>query len=120
MTSEPTEAFLWTLLPGEDEPVVTGRIELAGGIASFNYGRSYVGRSQAIPLYLPELPLRTGAIEPLRGLTMAGCIKDAGPDAWGQRVIMQHLLGAAQGRVPGRVRAAHLSAALRIRPHRCA
>lgn len=23
----------------------------------------------------------------------AGAIKDAGPDAWGQRVVMQHLLG---------------------------
>jgi serine/threonine-protein kinase HipA len=95
MTSEPTEAFVWNWLPGADEPVVAGRIELAGGIVSFNYGRSYLDRPQAIPLYLPELPLRPGAIEPLGGLTMAGCIKDGGPNAWGQRVIMQHLLGAA-------------------------
>jgi serine/threonine-protein kinase HipA len=94
MTSEPTEAFVWTWLPGAEEPVVAGRIELAGGIARFNYGRSYLGRHEAVPLYLPELPLRPGAIEPLGGLTIPGCIKDAGPDAWGQRVVMQHLLGA--------------------------
>lgn len=94
MTSEPTEAFVWAWLPGAEEPVVAGRIELADGIVRFNYGRSYLDRSDAIPLYLPELPLRRGVIEPLRGLTIPGSIKDAGPDAWGQRVVMQHLLGA--------------------------
>ena len=94
MTSEPTEAFVWTWLPGAEEPVVAGRIELSGGIVRFNYGRSYVARREAVPLYLPELPLRRGLIEPLGGLTIPGCIRDAGPDAWGQRVVMQHLLGA--------------------------
>jgi serine/threonine-protein kinase HipA len=94
MSSEATEAFVWTWLPGSDEPTVAGRIELVGGIVRFNYGRSYLARPEAIPLYLPELPLRPGLIEPLRGLTIPGCIKDAGPDAWGQRVVMQHLLGA--------------------------
>jgi len=93
MTSEPTEAFVWTWLPGAEEPVVAGRIELAHGIVRFNYGRSYLARPDAIPLYLPELPLRRGVIEPLGGLTIPGCIRDGGPDAWGQRVVMQHLLG---------------------------
>lgn len=94
MTSEPSEAFAWIWLPGAEEPVVAGRVELDGGVVRFNYGRSYLDRTEAIPLYLPELPLRPGVIEPLHGLTMPGCIKDAGPDAWGQRVVMQHLLGA--------------------------
>ena len=94
MTSEPDEAFVWTWLPGAVEPVVAGRLKLAGGIVSFNYGRSYLARENSIPLYLPELPLGLGTIAPLGGLTVAGCIKDAGPDAWGQRVVMQHLLGA--------------------------
>jgi len=94
MTSEPTEAFVWTWLAGVEEPVVAARLELVGGIVNFNYGRSYLGRQEAIPLYLPELPLRRGAIAPPGGLTIPGCIKDAGPDAWGQRVVMQHLLGA--------------------------
>jgi serine/threonine-protein kinase HipA len=95
MISEPTEGFVWTWLPGAEEPVVAGRLELASGIVNFNYGRSYLSRPEAIPLYLPELPLRPGRIAPLGGLTIPGAIKDAGPDAWGQRVVMQHLLGTA-------------------------
>lgn len=94
MTSEPEEAFVWSWLPTAEKPIVVGRIELADGIVRFNYGRSYLANPDAVPLYLPELPLRAGRIEPLGGLTIPGCIKDAGPDAWGQRVIMQHLLGA--------------------------
>ncbi len=34
-----------------------------------------------------------GRIEPLRGLTIASCIRDAGPDAWGQRVILARRAG---------------------------
>jgi serine/threonine-protein kinase HipA len=94
MTSEPDEAFVWTWLPGAEEPVVAGRLEIVGGVVVFNYGRSYLSRKEAIPLYIPELPLRPGMISPIGGLTIPGCIRDAGPDAWGQRVIMQHLLGA--------------------------
>lgn len=93
-TSEtPREAFVWVWLPGAEEPVVAGRVEPSGDVVEFNYGRSYLGRDDAIPLYLPELPLRSGVIPPLDGLRIAGCIKDAGPDAWGQRVVMRHLLG---------------------------
>lgn len=91
----PQEAFVWVWLPGAEEPVVAGRLEDAGDLVLFNYGRSYLGRDSAIPLYLPELPLQIGSIGPLPGLRIAGCISDATPDAWGQRVIMQLLLGAA-------------------------
>lgn len=96
MTSEhPDEAFVWVWLPGAEEPVVAGRVESTGDLVHFNYGRSYLGRGDAIALYLPELPLRTGIIEPLPALRIAGCISDAMPDAWGQRVIMRLLLGNA-------------------------
>lgn len=89
MTSDPAEAFVWAWLPGASEAVPAGRLEAIGGIIYFNYGRSYLERSDAIPLYLPELPLRTGRIRPLPGLAAAGCISDAGPDAWGQRIILR-------------------------------
>ena len=88
MTSEPTGAFVWAWLPGAAHPVTAGRLDTSGDIVYFTYGRSYLDRPDAIPLYAPELPLRRGPIRPLAGLTAAGCIRDAGPDAWGQRVIL--------------------------------
>lgn len=93
MTSE--QAYVWVWLPGTTVPVVAGRLEAVGAIVMFNYGRSYLERADAVPLYRPELPLRTGAIRPGDGLTIAGCIKDAGPDAWGRRVVMHRRLGYA-------------------------
>jgi serine/threonine-protein kinase HipA len=102
MTSEPlleqpTEAYAWIWLPGAARPVVAGRLEATSDIVNFNYGRSYLSRDDAIALYLPELPLGPGRIAPLPGLTIAGCIADAAPDAWGQRIIMNRVLGAGAG-----------------------
>jgi serine/threonine-protein kinase HipA len=93
MTSEPAEAFVWAWLPGAREPVVAGILETSGEIVYFTYGRSYLNRPGAIPLYLPELPLRPGRIRPLDGLAVPGCIRDSGPDAWGQRIILQRRSG---------------------------
>ena len=95
MTSErPKEAYVWIWLPEASEPVIAGRLEATGKLINFNYGQSYLRRENAIPLYLPELPLAPGQIPPLSGLSIAGCIADAGPDAWGQRVIVNRILGA--------------------------
>lgn len=95
MTSEEaTEAFVWFWLPGATEPVVAGRLEATGDLIDFNYGQSYLRRPEAIAIYEPELPLTPGRIPPLPGLSIAGAIADAGPDAWGKRVIMNRLLGS--------------------------
>jgi serine/threonine-protein kinase HipA len=98
MTSEPERAFVWVWLPGASEPVVAGRLDAEGEILAFTYGRSYLEREDRIPLYLPELPLQRGAIPPLAG-EVAGCIADASPDAWGQRVILNRLTGNAEAEV---------------------
>ncbi len=96
MTSEPPrEAFVWTWLPDSTEPVVAGRLEVSGDMVDFTYGRSYLARREAISLFDQELPLQPGRIPPPPGMPLAGCIADAGPDAWGQRVVMNRLLGAA-------------------------
>lgn len=87
------QAFVWVWLPEQTEPVVAGRIFRDGQRLSFNYGRSYLARGDAIPLYLPELPLVSGAITPLPGLSMPSSLRDAAPDAWGRRVILNRLLG---------------------------
>lgn len=97
MTSKLTqhkEAYVWIWLPGETQPVVAGRITQNGDTYGFNYGASYLRRDGAIPIYDPELPLRRGLIEPVAGLSMASCIRDGSPDAWGRRVIINRLVGA--------------------------
>ena len=94
MTSKaPEEAFVWAFLPDRTEPVVAGRIERDGTRYVFNYGRSYLKRKEAIPLYEPELPLQLGAMPPLNGLSIAGCLRDGAPDAWGRRVIINRMFG---------------------------
>ncbi|MXW92246.1 MAG: type II toxin-antitoxin system HipA family toxin [Rhodospirillaceae bacterium] len=92
-TKAPEEAYVWIWLPGATAPVVAGRIARDGERLSFNYGRSYLDRNDRIPIYAPELPLRDGAIAPEAGLSMAGCLRDAAPDAWGRRVILNRTFG---------------------------
>jgi len=92
-TSNPQAAFVWTWLPDASEPVVAGRIDADGPMHMFTYARSYRGRSDAVPLYQPELPLVPGTLRPPGGLTVAGCLRDCGPDSWGQRVILARHLG---------------------------
>ncbi|MEE9312340.1 MAG: HipA domain-containing protein [Planctomycetota bacterium] len=91
------EAFVWIWLPGETEPVVAGRLEADNSNILFNYGKSYLDRigdsKPAISIYEPELPLKAGVFSLPGGLTMPGCIRDAAPDAWGRRVIINKKLG---------------------------
>ncbi|MFM2043073.1 MAG: hypothetical protein RLY86_1649 [Pseudomonadota bacterium] len=86
-------AFVWIWLPGQTEPVVCGRLFDRGGRLGFLYGRSYLDRHDAIPVYAPELPLIRGEQEPPGTLGLPGCIRDASPDAWGRRVIINRLTG---------------------------
>jgi len=98
MTSETEkEAFVWIWLPDETDPVVAGRLEADNGNILFNYGKSYLDRigdsKPAIAIYEPELPLKAGVLPLPEGMTMPGCIRDAAPDAWGRRVIINKKLG---------------------------
>ena len=54
---------------------------------------AFVTPPPAIPVYEPELPLRAGVLPLPEGLTMPGCIRDAAPDAWGRRVILNKKFG---------------------------
>jgi len=91
------EAYVWIWLPGTTEPVVAGLLERDGDRLLFNYGKNYLDRINAtppaIPIYEPELPLRAGQLPLLTGLTMPSCLRDAAPDAWGRRVILNKMLG---------------------------
>jgi serine/threonine-protein kinase HipA len=92
-SSDPRQAFVWTWLPGASEPVVAGRIDADGPMHTFTYARSYRRRQDAMSLYEPELPLVPGSLRPVVDLTIAGCLRDSAPDAWGQRVILARHLG---------------------------
>jgi serine/threonine-protein kinase HipA len=96
MSSKPekyTEAYVWIWLPGEVEPVVAGKLTAEVDTLVFNYGKSYLGRDNAISIYDRELPLRPGVLPLPKGLTIPGCIRDGAPDAWGRRVLLNRLLG---------------------------
>ena len=98
MTSEdPDEAYVWIWLPGETTPVVAGLLSRDGGDLVFNYGRSYLERDNRIAIYTPELPLKAGLQRPAAGLRLPSCIRDAAPDAWGRRVIINRRYGARRG-----------------------
>jgi serine/threonine-protein kinase HipA len=91
-------AYVWIWLPEITDPVVAGKLEADDqGNIQFNYGQSYLQRAKdnppAIPIYEPELPLKAGVLPLLEGLSMPSCIRDAAPDAWGRRVILNKKLG---------------------------
>jgi len=95
MTSKenPQEAFVWVWLPETTDPVVAGKLETDGNALAFSYGRSYLERTNAISLYDQELPLKSGTVPLLNGLSMPSCIRDGAPDAWGRRVIINRQMG---------------------------
>ncbi|MFD2233386.1 hypothetical protein [Phaeospirillum tilakii] len=75
----PREAYVWIWLPGSMEPVVAGRLARDGDLHVFNYGRSYLERPDAIPIFLPELPLQRGVLVPPPPLDLAGALRDGSP-----------------------------------------
>ncbi len=111
----PSRLFVWVWLPGNTEPVVAGVLERSRAqfgdepVLLFAYARSYRENPHAISLFAPELPLVTGTMDPTRPgrlvrgefprwrghptatdrspMALAGCLRDAAPDAWGRRVI---------------------------------
>ncbi|MFV1982657.1 MAG: type II toxin-antitoxin system HipA family toxin [Thiohalomonadales bacterium] len=95
MTSnrEYTEAYVWIWLPETTSPIVAGKLTTENNSLIFNYGKSYLGCDDAISIYEPELPLRSGALPLLADMSMPSCIRDAAPDAWGRRVIINNKLG---------------------------
>ncbi len=87
-----SSAYVWIFLPKKVEPVVAGKLTFHGKSLIFNYGRSYLAREDAIAIYEPELPLTAGLLPLLPGMNMPSCIRDASPDAWGRRVIINRQL----------------------------
>jgi len=92
MISEPRLAYVWIWLPGGVEPIVCGKLDDDGKTIGFVYAQSYLARTDAVPIYEPELPLRRGPQFAVDGPRLPLCIDDAMPDSWG-RTVINHRLG---------------------------
>lgn len=96
-TSPPTECFVWIWLNDAEDPMVVGRLETSENQYLFNYGQRYLESSEKnsryIPIFLPELPLEKGQLHLLNGLSMPNCLRDASPEAWGRRVLLNRMFG---------------------------
>jgi len=95
------EAYVWCWLPGATTPVAAGRLADYDGPLQFNYGQRYLELPQAIALYAPELPLRAGRLPLRKDLKLPGCLRDAAPDAWGRRVLINRKLGLSGEQAAG-------------------
>ena len=89
----PRTGYLWAWLPGSSTPVTVGQVAAREGRIQFRYMLAYLENPAAVILHEPELPLRRGWIPPRENMTIAGVLKDASPDSWGQRVIITRLTG---------------------------
>lgn len=96
-TTTSDRVFVWAWLPGETSPVPAGVLERRGGSVelSFRYGDQYRERTGAVPLY--RLPFDGPTWhEASHNLKMPAAIRDASPDSWGRRVILQRLDPASE------------------------
>lgn len=95
MTSE-REAYIYIQLPGTLETVTAALLRvqtLSDGtqIGRFRYGDRYLQRQEAVALDPFQLPLAKKVFEFTQLKGIPGAVRDAGPDAWGRRVIEHKL-----------------------------
>jgi serine/threonine-protein kinase HipA len=90
------ECFVYITLPNQDKPITAGKFaieSLRDGtvVGRFVYGRSYLARTDAVPIDPVELRLNDATYETVRMLGMFGALRDASPDHWGRLLIERHL-----------------------------
>ena len=95
MTSE-RQAYVYIQLPGTLETVPAALLkiqELGDGtyVGRFRYGDRYLQRPDAVALDPFQLPLGKAVHEFTKLKGIPGAVRDAGPDAWGRRVIEHKL-----------------------------
>lgn len=82
-----TKAYVWIFLPGQVDPQIAGQVTKDNHLYYFNYGQSYLDNPNRIPLSPFELQLKAGNTYPEGMNSIHSCLRDAGPDAWGRRLI---------------------------------
>ena len=91
MTSEErfSKVYVWTQIDGE--PVIVGAFEPGDRLGTFYYADSYVERPDAYPLDPVNLPLVAKKdFHTQSNGGIFGVLLDAGPDSWGQRVLLSY------------------------------
>jgi serine/threonine-protein kinase HipA len=95
MTSE-REAYVYIQMPGTMETVPAALLRVqtlpdGAQIGRFRYGDRYLRRQEAVALDPFQLPLAKEVFEFTQLKGIPGAVRDAGPDAWGRRVIEHKL-----------------------------
>jgi serine/threonine-protein kinase HipA len=94
--SNATECYVYITLPGATAPVPAARFELTNNrtgvpLGRLVYGKSYLARADAVSFDPVELTLSARVYETTALGGIFGALRDAGPDAWGRRVIERHV-----------------------------
>lgn len=96
MTSE-RECYVYIMLPETTQFVTAGRFQISKNrdgipVGKFIYGKSYLARTNAVPLDPIELKLAQDQYETVNMNGFFGSIRDAMPDYWGRRVIERNVM----------------------------
>lgn len=82
-----SETWVWIHLPGALGPTLCGVHRHDGRVGRFTYGRSYLAASGAVPIDPVLLPLQEREYPTAHLGGWFSSLLDAGPDAWGRRII---------------------------------
>lgn len=84
--------YVWVWLPETETPIPAGVLYTLGDGLAFRYADSYRENQNAMSLG-PDMPVSDAEFPPTAGIGAPGPIRDAAPDAWGRRVILNRLTG---------------------------
>lgn len=91
MTPEEKAAYVYIQLPGSTAFVPAAKLTVQrtdlGFVGTFGYGRRYLERPGALALDPQDLPLSTEVFQFTEFQGVPRALLDAGPNAWGRRVI---------------------------------
>lgn len=100
MPTSTSDIYVWAWLPGAGEPIFAGALRAFDGAGlSFAYGRDYLAlENPPSLLFAPKInnvALPRTWYEPTHNLGLPATLRDASPDSWGRRVIINQVFGSA-------------------------
>ncbi|MYA63497.1 MAG: HipA domain-containing protein [Gemmatimonadetes bacterium] len=94
MVTSDSDRFVFVALPGQSEYVIAGRYRVSvepGGapLGEFVYGRTYLGRPDAVELDPAELKLTERVMKTHSGDGLFGAIRDSKATSWGRPLNLE-------------------------------